>query len=189
MAKAAVLASGNGSNFQKLAEALRNTPHQISLLICDRKNAGCFTRAENLGIPSLYVPYYNREARKAEKEILSALTDCGAQIIFLAGFMKILSPAIIDSFKGDIINIHPALLPRHPGAHGIEDSFNSPDAELGITIHKVDYGMDTGPILKQASFARQEGLTIEEAEEKIHKLEHEHYPLLALELLDLLDKQ
>jgi len=187
VADAAVLASGSGSNFEALAEALAGTGHRIRLLVCDQKDAGCLQRAERLGIPSRLVSYAGRTRREAEKEILEAAAASGARILFLAGFMRLLTPFLIDGFPGDIINIHPALLPRHPGTHGIRDSYLSQDPDLGITIHKVDYGMDTGPVIRQASFPRTEVSSLEEAEVRIHQLEHLWYPRVALELLEALE--
>lgn len=188
MVRAAVLASGNGSNFQALVEALIPTEHKIAGLICDKKEAGCFKRAKELNIPSRHISYRGREREAAEREIIEILTVWEVRIIFLAGFMRLLSPLLIDRFPGNIINIHPALLPGHPGTRGIEESFFSKDEELGITIHRVDYGMDTGPVLFQASFNRRETPSLQEAEARIHQLEHIWYPRAALKLLDEMDE-
>ncbi|MDR1894349.1 MAG: phosphoribosylglycinamide formyltransferase [Spirochaetales bacterium] len=189
MARAAALASGQGSNFQALAEAILPGPHRLTLLICDRPGAFCLKRAEALGIPSRTVKYEGRPRGEAEAEILRLLEEAEAEIVFLAGFMRLLSPGFIDGFKGSLINIHPALLPRYPGAHGIAESYASGDRELGITIHQVDYGMDTGPVLYQASFTREGTESAAFIEEKIHALEHLWYPRAALELLDALDRK
>lgn len=189
MAKAVVLASGSGSNFQVLAEAIQPGRHQICRLICDRKKAAVFQRAKKLGITAAYVSYYQRERQTAEQEIAQIILDCGADIIFLAGFMRLLSPDFVDQFKGKIVNIHPALLPRHPGAHGIRDSYYSRDKELGVTIHFVDQGMDTGPIIAQTSFIRSGKESLEEIETRLHQLEHKLYPETALLLLEKADRK
>lgn len=188
MAKAAVLASGNGSNFQAIAEAVLPAGHEISVMICDRKEAGCYARAEKLGVPRRHISYKDRTSREAEEEILGELASGEVRIVFLAGFMRILTPFFLDSFPGEVINIHPSLLPRYPGAHGIRDSFLSGDRELGITIHKVDPGIDTGPVIRQASFTRRGDESLEDIEARIHQLEHYWYPRVALELLDGLDR-
>jgi phosphoribosylglycinamide formyltransferase-1 len=97
--------------------------------------------------------------------------------------MRLLTPRLIDAYASRIINIHPSLLPKYPGAHGIADSYASGDRELGITIHRVDYGLDSGPIILQQSFIRG-AESLEEAEAHIHELEHLHYPQVMIRLLD-----
>lgn len=184
MAKLAILASGSGSNFQAIAEAIKATKHEICCLICDRKAAYSFNRAENLGIKSHYVTYYKRDRVEAEREINEILEAEGCDLIALAGFMRLMTTYLVDRWSSKIINIHPALLPKHPGAHGIEDSFNSGDIELGVTVHYVDQGMDTGPIIFQESFTRREDETLESAEEMIHSIEHRIYPQVLIKKLD-----
>lgn len=184
MANLAILASGSGSNFQALAEAVSNTEHKVKCLICDRKKAYAFKRAESLGIKTYYVTYFNKDKIEAEKEICSILESESIDIVALAGFMRLLSPYFVDKFENRIINIHPALLPKYPGAHGIEESYNSGDIELGVTIHYVDKGMDTGPIIYQESFTRADDETLESAEEKIHRLEHKIYPDIIIKKLN-----
>jgi len=192
MAGIAVLASGSGSNFQAIAEALadpgRNPAgHRIVLLVCDKAGAYCLERAARLGIPTAVVGYAKggtTEARRdAEARMTGALEAAGADLVVLAGFMRILTPLFVGRWKGRLINIHPALLPRHPGAHGIADSFASADPDLGVTVHWVDEGVDTGAILAQRSFSRPPGLTLDEAEDRIHRIEHELYPETILKLL------
>jgi len=188
----AVLASGSGSNFQAIAEALadpgRNPRgHRLALLVCDKPGAGCLDRAARLGIACAVVPYAKGgpEVRlAAESAMTQALEDAGADLVVLAGFMRILTPSFVRRWAGRLVNIHPALLPRHPGAHGIADSFASGDAELGVTVHWVDEGVDTGAIIGQLSFRRPEGLTLDEAEARLHALEHELYPSTVLRLLE-----
>ena len=143
MPRVAVLASGSGSNFEAIAEAVEGTKHRVCCLICDRKEARVFERAKRFGIPAYYVPYYRRERPEAEAEIRSVLDQFRPDIIALAGFMRILTPAFVDTYAGKIVNIHPALLPSFPGAHGLEESYQSGNSELGITIHYVDGGTDT----------------------------------------------
>ena len=155
MARLAVFTSGNGSNFQAIAEYIMNTEHTVACMICDRKDAYSFTRADNLGIKSYHISYYNKKKEEAENEILDILKNERIDLISLAGFMRLLTPLLIQSYKNRIINIHPALLPKYPGTHGIEESYNSGDTELGVTIHYVDEGMDTGPVIQQESFSRR----------------------------------
>ncbi|MEW5817662.1 MAG: phosphoribosylglycinamide formyltransferase [Spirochaetota bacterium] len=186
MANLAVFASGNGSNFQTLAEALGKTSHAIRCLICDRKNAYVFTRSQLLKIPSHYVSYKGKTKEQAEEEIIHILQHYDIDLIALAGFMRLLTPKLIDAYPGRIVNIHPSLLPKYPGEDAILRSYNSPDEDLGITIHQVDDGMDTGAIIMQKSFRRTGLEGIEEIEKKIHALEHQYYPEVIINLLDAL---
>lgn len=188
MAQLAILASGGGSNFQAISEALYSSKHSVCCLICDRKAAYVIKRAKQLNIKVYYVSYFKREKLEAEQEIDFILNKEKCDIIALAGFMRLLSPYIIDRWKNKIINIHPALLPAHTGAHGIEDSFYSDDIEMGVTVHYVDKGTDTGPIIYQESFTRRENETIESAEKEIHDIEHRIYPNILVRKLDNLNK-
>ena len=184
MARLAVFTSGNGSNFQAIAEYIQKTEHTVACMICDRKNAYSFKRAEELGIKSYYISYYKRNREEAEKEIMTVLEKEKVDLVSLAGFMRLLTPVLLEAYRSRIINIHPALLPKYPGTHGIEESYNSGDRELGVTIHYVDEGMDTGPVILQKSFTRRGEQTIEEIEKKIHKIEHTYYPEVIERLLD-----
>ena len=193
MANVAVLASGSGSNFQAIAEAFAPggaevCPHRVVLLVCDKPGALCLDRAARLGIPSVVVPYARggtTEVRqRAERAMTAALAEAGTDLVVLAGFMRILTPLFVGRWKGKLINIHPALLPRHPGAHGIADSFASGDAELGVTVHWVDEGVDTGAVIAQRSFPRTAGLSLEDVEARLHAIEHELYPATVRSVLD-----
>ena len=183
MGKIAVLASGSGSNFQALAEAFSFTRHSVAGLICDRRDAYCLARADALNIPAVHISYFRRNREEAEGDILQMIRKWQVDLVVLAGFMRLLSPEFVDALKGQIVNIHPSLLPRHPGTRGIRDCFESGDPEAGITIHYVDHGMDTGPIIRQEKFLRNPGETLEKLERRIHAMEHRCYPETILTLL------
>ncbi len=183
MANLAILASGGGSNFEALTRALAPTEHQTAGLIYDRKKAGAAVRAAGLGVPSWYIPYSGRSREEAEAAITDRLEKLSPRLIALAGFMRILSPRFVRRWQDRLINIHPSLLPRHPGTDSIRRSYEAGDKRLGITIHRVDEGVDTGPILLQQSFPRREAVSLEEAEKRIHQLEHRWYPEVVLRLL------
>lgn len=186
MAKVGILASGGGSNFQAIAESLVGTHHQVAVLLCDKPGAYCLDRAAKLGIPAHVVTYTKGDREAAERQLTAHLEAAGTDLVVLAGYMRILTPLFVRRWQGKLINVHPSLLPKHPGAHGIEDSYESGDAELGITVHYVDEGVDTGPILEQRAFPRHAKMSLEEAEFRIHQLEHELYPAVVVRLLDLL---
>jgi phosphoribosylglycinamide formyltransferase-1 len=187
VADLAVLASGNGSNFEALAKGIDRSKHRLTCLISDRKEAFALKRAEKLGIPAYHIPYEPGKAEEAEKNIIALLREKGADLIALAGFMRLLSPIFIDAFSSRIVNIHPSLLPKYPGKYGILESWQSEDTELGITIHFVDYGLDSGPIITRKSFRRIGTESLEEIEARIHTLEHTYYPVIMNRLLDELN--
>lgn len=193
MARLAVLASGNGTNFQALALALRgraSSPrHDCVLLVYDRKAAYAPRRAEALGIPARYATYYGRPEAEAEAEIAAALDAAGADLVALAGFMRILSPAFVEARAGRIVNIHPSLLPKWPGARAIERAYEAGERVFGATVHYVDAGMDTGPVIESGRFERRAGESLAEVGGRVHRVEHEIYPRVVLRLLDEIDGQ
>ena len=195
MSLLAVLASGNGSNFQALVEALRARPiesgprHECVLLVYDRKAAFAAERARRLGIPSRYVSYYKREASEAEAEIDAALSEARVDLVALAGFMRMLSPSFAAARAGRIVNVHPSLLPKWPGAHSIERAYRSGEREFGVTVHRVDEGMDTGPIIESESFAAETSETLEGIEARVHAVEHRVYPRAVMKILDAIEAE
>jgi phosphoribosylglycinamide formyltransferase 1 len=187
MAGLAVFASGRGSNFIAIAKALQSTRHGLKFLLCDRAGAPVLARATEMGIPQFVASYRGEKKEAVEKKIVRHLERRGVDLVALAGFMRLLSPWFLDAFKGPVINVHPSLLPRYPGVHGIQESFASADSELGITIMRIDSGVDTGPAILQKSFLRDPLETIEQVEARIHALEHEWYPHVVLSMLDAID--
>lgn len=189
MARLAVLASGSGTNFQAIAERIEaDGRHDLACLICDKPGAYAIERAARLGFPAFLVSYKGRDRATAESILAERLEEVGADFIALAGFMRILSPEFVRAWKGRMVNIHPALLPKYPGTHAIERSFESGDPEMGVTIHWVDEGMDTGEIILQKSMARSPDMSLEAAEADIHALEHRWYPEVITDLLDRLQR-
>jgi phosphoribosylglycinamide formyltransferase 1 len=188
MARVAVFASGTGSNFVALARALKAAGrHRLEVMVCDRDRAPVLARAEDLGVPTMLVSYAGVERPSVEKKIVRHLERKQVDLVALAGFMRLLSPYFLDAFKGPVINLHPSLLPRHPGAHAIDESFAAGDPELGISVIRVDAGVDTGPVILQKSFPRGPSDTLETLEERIHVLEHEWFPKVIIGLLDEID--
>jgi phosphoribosylglycinamide formyltransferase 1 len=187
MARLAVFASGKGTNFVALARAIKPTRHLIEFLLCDVAGAPVLDRAKELGVPTFPISYGGEKRESVEKKIVRHLERRRVDMVALAGFMKLLTPWFLDAFKGPVINIHPSLLPKYPGIHGIDESYASGDSELGITIMRVDAGVDTGPVILQKSFRRKEGEARDRVEARIHELEHEWYPRVVLSMLDAVD--
>ena len=175
----AVFASGNGSNFQALADAAREgrLGAEIRLLVCDRPNAFVVQRAEAAGIPAyVFRPrdYPSRETY--EKEILAELERLGIELVVLAGYMRILTNVLVDAYAGRMINIHPSLLPAFPGVNAIRQALEYGVKVTGVTVHFVDGGVDTGPIIAQEALAVEENDTEETLAERIHRIEHRLLP-------------
>jgi len=193
VARLAVLASGNGSNFEALVLAARASGHEAVLLICDHPNAFALQRAARLGVPSVLVSYErgdraqldgDRAARRsaAEARITAALEASDVDLVALAGFMRLLGPAFVSRWRGRLVNIHPSLLPAYPGTEAIRRAWDAGEPLLGVTVHHVDVGMDTGPVITRVEVARQASL--EATEEAIHEAEHQLYSQVVVGLLD-----
>jgi phosphoribosylglycinamide formyltransferase 1 len=186
MAKLAVFASGTGSNFVALAAALTAAHrHSIEFLLCDVRGAPVLKRAEELKIPTVLMRYEKGQPREVvEKKMVRHLERRAVDAVALAGFMKVLTPYFLQAFKGPVLNLHPSLLPKYLGAHAIEESFRSGDAELGISVIRVDQGVDTGPVLLQKSFQRAGTESLAQVEARIHELEHQWFPQCVIQVLD-----
>jgi phosphoribosylglycinamide formyltransferase-1 len=152
MKRIAVLASGRGSNFQALIDRIEDgsLPAQCAGLVTDNPQAYAITRAEQAGIP-VFVVDHSGYASKGEYEaaLLEAMDQCNADLFVLAGYMRILGAGIVSHFKGRMINIHPALLPSFAGLHAQRQAVDYGVKYSGCTVHFVDEGMDTGPIIIQ----------------------------------------
>lgn len=169
----AIFVSGSGSNMVMLAHAAKagDLKAEIAAVVCDKPHAAAIQKAQNLGLDVWQV-----EWKKPQIEaLIQRLKDENIEMIVLAGFMRMIPPYFLSGFGRPIINIHPSLLPKYPGLHGISDSYHSGDKTLGITIHYVDEGMDTGPIIAQFTAERADDDSLEDIEDKIHGLEHANY--------------
>ena len=189
MARIAIFASGNGTNYQALAQKFKDNPqHKVCLLICDKEQAFVLERAKKFGTPAELINYKMNTKPEVEARILSLLKQYQIEIVFLAGFMRILSPEFVQNVKIPFINIHPSLLPKYRGAHAIEQAFESNDDKIGISIHYVNEEVDGGQIILQESVPLRREAGIEEVENDIHALEYRYYPEVAAQLCDELDK-
>ncbi len=186
MKNLAVFASGSGTNLEniasKIAEGkLKNC--KIALVVCDNPEAYALKRAKRLNLESFTA---NRADYKSKQEfeevILRALRQFSIDFVLLAGFMRILSAEFVKTFKWKIINVHPALLPKFPGAHAIQEAWDAKVKETGVTVHFVDSGIDTGPVILQEVVKVLSNDTLESLEQKIHQMEYQLYPR-AIQLL------
>ncbi|MFC6176386.1 phosphoribosylglycinamide formyltransferase [Companilactobacillus huachuanensis] len=185
--KVAIFASGNGSNFEAIAKSdeLRNDGLEIELVVCDQKNAHVIERAEKYNIPvfvNQLSDYPNRGAY--EQAIIEKLEPLHIEYILLAGYMRVVTPVLLAAYPNHIINIHPSLLPKFSGLEAIERAFEAGDAVTGVTIHYIDEGVDTGPIIKQEKVIRLTNDTEASLEARIHQTEHQMYRQVILDLLN-----
>ena len=179
MKRIAIFASGNGSNFQALAEAIeRGEVHaSIELLICDQPGAYCIDRAKLLNIPIVVFCRKDYPTKQDfEQDILRQLHAKEVDLIVLAGYMRLIGPVLLTAYPEKIINIHPSLLPAFPGKNAVLQAVEAGVKVTGVTIHYVDAGMDTGPIIAQRAISIQKGESAEDIHRKIQQVEHELYP-------------
>lgn len=175
MKRIAVFASGGGSNFQALVNEWQANRlcGDLHLLVCDKADAYVIKRAKQAKIPVLQIDpkrYSTRESYEAA--ILKRLDEMEIEYIVLAGYMRLVGTTLLRAFPNRIINLHPSLLPLFPGMRSIEQAYQAGMSETGVTVHFVDEGMDTGPIILQRSLAIEADDTLETLTEKIHALEH-----------------
>ncbi len=173
-AKIAVFASGSGSNFQAIQEAIERgeLDAKVELVVTDKPGAFVVTRAENFGIPVHAFTAKSYESKEAyEAEIVALLRDKNVEWIVLAGYMRLIGNTLLNAFPNRIVNIHPSLLPSFPGKDAIGQAMDHGVKVTGVTVHFVDEGMDTGPILAQAAVEVVDG-NREETESRIHAVEH-----------------
>lgn len=175
----AVFASGFGSNLQALIDY--NNKHglngDIVLVFSNNKDAFALERAKKNKIKAVFMDparYSSRE--QYDSEIIEMLEEEKIDLVVLAGYMFLLSQEFADRFKNKILNIHPALLPSFKGTHGIKDAYRYGVKVTGVTVHFVDGGLDSGPIILQEAVDIDPDDSVEELEEKIHKVEHKIYP-------------
>ncbi len=181
----AVMASGTGSNFLALAQAAREGRllAEIPVLICDKPEAKVLGLADRLGVESVCLPRSDFETRQEmDQAILNELEKRDIELVALAGYMRIIGPPLLNAFQGRIVNIHPSLLPHFPGTNAIQETYEG--GQGGVTVHLIDEGVDTGPILAQQPVHRFEGDTPEAYEARVHRVEHSFYPMVLQALID-----
>lgn len=178
--KIAVLASGSGTNLQNLIAQLhcdKNCHIEIAVVISDRKNAYALQRAKRAGIPQEIIRSQNFKNRtEFDAAIAKKIQDYDIDLIVLAGYMKLFQPPFVRQFQNKIINIHPSLLPAFPGVNAIADTLAYGVKVSGVTVHFVDEGIDTGPIIAQAAVPVYDDDDKETLHQRIQIEEHKLYP-------------
>ena len=176
----AVLVSGSGSNLQAIIDASERgeIPCRVALVVSNKADAYGLVRARNHGIPTEVVDHRSFESREAfDARLVEVIRSSGARLVCLAGFMRVVTPVFLRAFPHRILNIHPALLPSFPGTHGPRQALQYGVRFSGCTVHFLDEGVDTGPIIVQAVVPVYEDDTEETLAARILKEEHRIYPM------------
>jgi len=177
--KLGVLASGSGTNLQAIIDACESgeVSAEVVLVVSNVSDAYSLERAKKHGIKAVFIDKDNFESRKDyDGELISILRDNQVDLVVLAGYMLLVGSEFVRAFKGRIMNIHPALLPSFPGTHGVKDALDYGVKVSGVTVHFVDEGLDTGPIILQEAVAVMENDTVESLHGRIHQAEYRIYP-------------
>ena len=174
--RVAVFASGSGTNLQAIIDAQIQTI-EISVVFSNKSDAYALERAKTHNIPIEVIDHKGYESREDyDSEVIKVLEPYKLDLLVLAGFMRILSPVFVRAYKGKIVNIHPALLPSFPGINSARQALEYGVKYTGVTVHFVDEGVDTGPIILQSVVEIEDSDTEETLLQKIHKVEHQIYP-------------
>jgi phosphoribosylglycinamide formyltransferase-1 len=172
--KVGVLASGRGSNFKAIAQKAENV--EIVLLVVDKSDAKAIEIAKDLNIPYKVIDRKILNKEDFEREIINILDSYNVELVVLAGFMRILGTEFVEHFKWRVMNIHPSLLPSFPGLHAQKQALEYGVKISGCTVHFVDAGTDTGPIILQSAVCVLEDDTEESLSSRILEEEHKIYP-------------
>lgn len=181
-----ILLSGRGSNFEAIARNVveGKIPAKIAVVVSNREEAPGLERAREMRLNARFIPSQGKDREAYDREVVATLREFHVDLICLAGFMRILSPYFIREFPGRILNIHPAILPAFPGADAQKQALEYGAKISGCTVHIVDEGVDTGPIVCQAAVPVVDGDTAETLSARILKEEHRIYTEAICLLLD-----
>jgi phosphoribosylglycinamide formyltransferase 1 len=178
-ARLGVLASGSGSNLQSLLDACASgrLHAQVVSLVCNVPGARCLERARAAGVPATLLPHKQFASREAYDEaVVAELRAKKVELVCLAGFMRLVTPVLLRAFPDRVLNIHPSLLPSFPGLHAARQALRAGVRLAGCTVHFVDEGTDTGPVIVQAAVPILDGDTEESLQARIQVQEHLAYP-------------
>jgi phosphoribosylglycinamide formyltransferase-1 len=173
-----VLLSGRGSNFEALADSVaagRIPSAEIAIVISNRENAPGIEKARARGIRAQVIPSRGLEREAYDKLVIAALEEKNVDLVCLAGYMRLLSPAFVAAYRGRILNIHPSLLPAFPGLESQRQAIEHGAKFSGCTVHFVDENLDAGPIILQAAVPIRDDDTPETLSERVLKEEHRIY--------------
>jgi phosphoribosylglycinamide formyltransferase 1 len=176
-----VLGSGKGSNFVAIADACAagKIPARIALVLSDVETSGILGHARERNLPARFIApgkFRTKLEEESENAYIAALREANVDLIVLAGFMRVLKGDFLRAFEGRIVNVHPSLLPSFPGLEAWKQAWEAGVKVTGCTVHFVDAGVDSGPIIGQQTVAVLDDDTAETLHQRIHAAEHELYP-------------
>jgi phosphoribosylglycinamide formyltransferase 1 len=181
--KVCVFASGTGSNFQAIMET-ESLACEIVLLVCDRPGAPVIDKAKQKQIPvHVFDPTSYPSKQAYEEELITILREREVTWIFLAGYMRIIGAHLLQAYYGRIVNIHPSLLPKFPGKDAIGQAYRAKVNKTGVTVHYIDEGIDTGPIIAQQEVKIYPTDSLKTLTNRIQKVEHQLYPKVINQLI------
>ena len=176
-----VLISGSGTNLQAIIDACKDAayPGKVVGVISNKADAYGLIRAENAEINTKTVSHKAFNSRESyDKALISAIDEYNADLVVLAGFMRILTPAFVQHYQGRLLNIHPSLLPKYQGLNTHQRAIDAGDTVHGVSVHFVTEELDGGPVILQAKVPVFEGDSAEELASRVHEQEHRIYPLV-----------
>ncbi len=179
MKRLGILLSGRGSNFLAIHEAIRDgrlPGVEIAVVLSNKADAPGLAKARELGLPAHHVPFSGRTAVERDLEFVARLNEYGVDLVCLAGYMRIVSPAFVAAFPDRILNVHPSLLPSFPGLDAQKQALESGAKVAGCTVHFVDEAVDHGVIILQRAVAVLDDDTAETLAARILVEEHKAYP-------------
>lgn len=178
MKRLAVLISGRGSNLQALldAAAAGSLGAEVAVVISNRPEAAGLERARRAGVPAVVVPSRGLTRAEHEAELRGVLDPHAPDLLCLAGYMRLLSPEFVRAFPAPVLNVHPSLLPSFPGLEAPRQAWEHGVKVTGVTVHFVDEGLDSGPIVLQRAVPVRDEDTVESLAARILEIEHEIYP-------------
>jgi len=176
--RVAVLASGEGTNLQTLLDRVHGRDGiAVVAVASDKPTARALERARSAGVATSVFPLAQYDDRTAHDRAMAVwLEEQEAQLIVLAGYMQLLSPAFLRAFGGRVINVHPALLPAFPGLRAVEQALAYGVKVFGVTVHFVDEGIDTGPVILQRAVELTDARDVQEVRRRLQPIEHELLP-------------
>ena len=180
MKRIAVLASGRGSNLKAILKAVKRgeIAGEVALMISDRADAPALEIARGDGVRALHIDPKGYNSRESYDQVLiNNLKEDEIDLVVLAGFMRLLSPLFVQAFPLQVLNIHPSLLPAFPGTDGMEQAFNYGVKITGCTVHFVDEGLDSGPVVLQEAVPIIQRESIKTLQQRIQAVEHRLYPI------------
>lgn len=180
MLRLGVLVSGSGTNLEAIVRACEagEVPARVAVVVSNSAGAYALKRAADHGIEGVFVDLREFASRDAyDRALVELLEERGVELVALAGYMLLAGPALVGAFRGRILNIHPALLPSFPGTHGVADALAYGVKVSGVTVHFVDEGLDTGPVILQEAVEVREDDDESSLHQRIHEAEYRLYPL------------